>query len=242
MVAAAPSIRPLYDTRAVEATLADLAEKMELMYERVGVKDALQALGIGEDGVGDILRHGGAWDEPKPTAAPQISAQRFEGGARASQEDVARFPLELQPYLSLQHHDGSASHLPWMQELPDPSSGSMWGLPVEIDAKTAAELRVVNGDMVRLESAYGSIEAPAYIHPGALPGVVNMGVGDGHTHYGRSVAGRGANPVSILAPAFEESTGALIMGGTRVRLVRIGGREGWIQFAAPDREERDDHR
>jgi molybdopterin-containing oxidoreductase family iron-sulfur binding subunit len=69
-----------------------------------------------------------------------------------------------------------------------------------------------------------------------------MAIGDGHTHYGRYASRRGANPLSILAPVWEKSTGALVLGGTRVRLMRVADRRGWIQFAAPDREERDQHR
>jgi hypothetical protein len=65
-----------------------------------------------------------------------------------------------------------------------------------------------------------------------------MAIGDGHTHYGRFASGRGANPISILAPEWEAATGALILGGTRVRVSRTGGRQSWIQFSAQDRQER----
>jgi hypothetical protein len=40
-----------------------------------------------------------------------------------------------------------------------------------------------------------------------FPGVVSMAIGEGHTHYGRYASGRGANPLSILAPVWEKSTG-----------------------------------
>jgi len=125
-----------------------------------------------------------------------------------------------------------------LQELPDPASSAIWGLPVEIDPGTGMKLRVSNGDMVRVESRLGWFEAPAYVHPGAIPGVASMAIGDGHSHYGRYASGRGANPIAILAPVWEKSTGALVLGGTRVRLSRVGARRDWIQFAAPDREER----
>ena len=65
---------------------------------------------------------------------------------------------------------------------------------------------------------------------GGSPGTVSMAVGDGHTYYGRYASGRGANPISILGPQG---------GATRVRLARVSGRREWIQFAAPDREERE---
>jgi molybdopterin-containing oxidoreductase family iron-sulfur binding subunit len=125
-----------------------------------------------------------------------------------------------------------------MQELPDPASSAMWDLPVEIDPKSAAKLNIASGDRVRVTSIKGSIEAFAYVHPAALPGVLSMAIGEGHTHYGRYASGRGANPLSILAPVWEEATGVLVTGGTRVRLERIGEGTGeLIQFSPQDRDQ-----
>jgi anaerobic selenocysteine-containing dehydrogenase len=244
IVASSPFIRPLYDTRPVESTLTDLAAKMNVSYEAVGAREFVKPFASGGLTVDEILDQGGVWEMPLEGIArmPQVHAAKFEIAAAGIRDDAAQFPLELQPYTSLQHHDGSTSHLPWMQELPDPVSSSIWGLPVELDPKTAAGLRVSNGDIVRVESPHGTIDAPAYVHPGAIPGVVSMPIGDGHTHYGRYASGRGANPLSILAPVYESSTGALVLGGTRVKITRINGRKGWIQFSTPDREERDIHR
>jgi anaerobic selenocysteine-containing dehydrogenase len=125
-----------------------------------------------------------------------------------------------------------------MQELPDPVSSAMWGLPVEIDPGTAAKLKIATGDWVSVESPYGKIEAPAYVHPAAVPGVVSMAIGDGHSHYGRYASGRGANPLSILAPTWEKNTGMLAFGATRVRLAPIPRQSAkLIQFSMQDREE-----
>jgi len=243
MAVGSPFIRPLYDTRAVERTLAEIAEKMQVAYEGVSVREVVEPLAADEMTVDDILHQGGVWNDPAAAPAPpHIADAKFEIASLAMAGDAAQFPLELQPYASLQHHDGSGSNLPWMQELPDPISSSIWGLPVELDPKTAAGLRVVNGDIVRVESAHGSIDAPAYVNPAAIPGVVSMPIGDGHAHYTRYASGRGANPLSILAPVYEKSTGALVLGGTRVKVSRVGDRKGWIQFSTPDREERDIHR
>jgi molybdopterin-containing oxidoreductase family iron-sulfur binding subunit len=242
---AAPFVKPLYDTRPMEQTLADLAQKAGVpgaSPAAVSPEDIYQPR-LSEDLAStDVVRQGGLWLKTKPTPAVRVAALEVELGAAVFDGDAAQYPLLFQPYLSMQYHDGSGSHLPWMQELPDPASNAIWGLPVEIDAATAASLRVSNGDVVRVESQHGSIEAPAYIHPGAIPGVASMAIGDGHTHYGRYASRRGANPLSILAPVWEKSTGALVLGGTRVRLMRVADRRGWIQFAAPDREERDQHR
>ena len=244
IAAASPFIRPLYDTRAAEKTLADLAATMDLADKAVGVGDVMGPLAGGELTVDEMLRQGGAWSawsesEDKPPAV-HIADAKFEIAPAAGND--AKFPLEFQPYISLQYHDGSSANLPWMQELPDPVSSSIRGLPVELDPKTAANLRVASGDIVRVESAHGAIEAPAYVHPGAMPGVISMPIGDGHTHYGRYASGRGANPISILAPIYEKATGALVLGGTRVKLSRLSDRKSWIQFSASDREGRDVHR
>jgi len=205
-------VQPLYDTRAFEQTLADLARKLNR-------------------------------ENRSPTTPAQSPAHTLGLAAPAFEGDPAQYPHTFQPYLSLQFHDGRGSHLPWLQELPDPSSSAIWGLPVEIDPQTARQLRVSNGDILRVESRHGTFEAPAYVHPAAIPGVASMPIGDGHSHYGRYASGRGANPLSILAPIWEKSTGALVLGGTRVRLSRVAARRDWIQFAAPDREERGfDHR
>jgi anaerobic selenocysteine-containing dehydrogenase len=233
-----PFVEPLYDTRAVETTLADLAHKIGCEYSAVTPRDIVQPLLAEGMSYDDVARQGGIWLDAAPSAPPrpytvaiEVASARFEG-------DPGQYPFYFQPYPSLQFHDGRGANLPWLQELPDPASSSIWGLPVEIDPKSAAKLQVANGDMVRVESPHGWFEAPVYVHPGAIPGVASMAIGDGHSHYSRYASGRGANPLAILAPVWEKSTGALVTGATRVRLARAGGRRGWVQFAAPDREER----
>ena len=231
---ARPFVKPLYDTRAVEATLSEIARRMNLDYQAAGLKDLLP------DGVApeEAARQGGWWQEPAAGLPVHSGEAGVEFRPASFAGDPAQYPLTFQPYPSLQFHDGGGSNLPWMQELPDPASSSMWGLPVEIDPKTAASLGIATGDAVRVESLHGWLEAPAYVHPGAIPGVVSMAIGDGHTHYSRYASGRGANPISILETAWEPATGALVLGGTRVRLSRAAGRRTLVQFSAQDREER----
>jgi len=237
-----PFVRALHDTRPVEQVLSQLAERLKVEYKPGTARELAEPL-LGEGTFEDVARRGGLWTEVQPEkkkrSAPRPPEIKLEIAAAGFAGDAAQFPLHFQPYLSLQYHDGRASNLPWMQELPDPTSSAVWGLPVEIDPKTAAAMGIANGALVRVESPHGSIEAPAYVHPGAIPGVVSMGIGDGHAHYGRYANGRGANPLKILAAAWEESTGALILGGTRVRITRLGKSDKLIQYAHADREHRD---
>jgi anaerobic selenocysteine-containing dehydrogenase len=164
-----------------------------------------------------------------PFATLEVRSASFDGGE-------SEFPLHFQPYFSVQFHDGRSAHLPWMQEMPDPASSAMWGLPVEIDPQTAARLGIRNGDLVRVESRHGHLDAAAYVNPAAIPGVVSMATGQGHSHFGRYASRRGANPLQILAPVWEPGAGALATGATRVRLARVSGSGRLIQFSPQDRE------
>jgi anaerobic selenocysteine-containing dehydrogenase len=111
----------------------------------------------------------------------------------------------------------------------------MWGLPVEVDPGTASTLGVANGDIVRVVSPRGQFEVPVYVNPAALPGVVSMGIGQGHKHYTRYASGRGANPLAVATAAAEKGTGVFAFGATRVRLEKTGRRGGLIQFSSTDR-------
>ena len=242
MALAEPFVEPLYETQAVEKTLGDIAGKLNATYTAITPADLVKPLLKGDATYAETAREGGVWLAPdaKPTPAKPgkdvtLSAATFAG-------DAAQFPLFFQPYLSLQFHDGSSSHLPWMQELPDPASSAIWGLPVEIDGKTAQGLGIAEGDLVRIESPHGAIQAAAFVHPAAIPGVISMGIGGGHTHFGRYGSDRGANPLSILAPSTEKTTGAIATGATRVKLSRVSEEGRLIQFSTQKSENRGAHR
>lgn len=238
-VLATPFVQPLYDTRATELVLAELASKMNLEFEPATPRAVLEKLLPAEQPWDEVVRQGGFWGASNDAALPSSPSQpqiALEGATASFYGDASQFPFHFLPYYSLQFHDGRSAHLPWMQELPDPVSSAMWGLPAEIDPRTASSLEIKTGDRVRVESPFGELVAPAYVDPAAAPGVVSMAIGQGHRHFGRYASHRGANPLSILAPAWEKSTGVLAVGATRVRLTRLGTGNELIQFAAVDRE------
>lgn len=220
-VVATQFVHPLHNTRATEQVLADVAKRMNVTFEPATPKSALEKILPPEQDWESVVRDGGFW--AKTSTA---SAAKPRGGALDMTPAAfhGEFPLNFLPYLSVQFHDGRSSRLPWLQELPDPVSSAVWGLPVEIDPQTASRLGISTGDRVRVESPHGSLEAPAYVDPAAVPGVVSMAIG------------QSANPLSIVAPVWEPVTGALAFGATRVRVTRTGRNGGLIQFAAVDRE------
>ena len=65
---------------------------------------------------------------------------------------------------------------------------------------------------------------PVYVSPAAPPDVLGVPMGQGHRGLGRWAAGRGANPLDLVAPATDAATGALAWAATRARLIPLGER------------------
>ena len=104
------------------------------------------------------------------------------------------------------------------------------------DAKLAAEkYGVKTGDTLEVASQHGKLQAPALITPAIAPDVIAMPIGQGHENFTRYATGRGANPISILAPMTVEGTSSLAWAATRVKISRVG--EGKIVMFGASMEE-----
>ena len=147
----------------------------------------------------------------------EVDAPQFSGSSDTH-------PFFLHPYLSNALHDGRGANLPWMQELPDPLTSVVYGSWVELNPVTAKQLGVTDGDIVDVESPNGRISAPVCVYQAIRPDVVAMPIGQGHSEYGRYAQDRGVNPIQILAPEIEPSTGALAWSATRVKVTPTGRR------------------
>lgn len=242
---AQPVVTPLYDTRAVGDTFlaaakehggppaarlpwSDFKSMVEAQWKRFlkrqGNTQPFETAWI------ERLQQGGWWEETgKPVPAPKgavpnapkravpnkVEPPRFAG-------DEKDFPFYFYPYPSMNLGYGEGANRPWLQELPDAATTAVWGSWVEINPKTAERLGIRAGELVRVVSPFGALEAPAVLYPGNRPDLISIPIGQGHTAYGRYAKGRGVNPLSILAPAIDEPSGALAAAGTRVRIERTG--------------------
>ena len=244
---APPVMRPLHETRAMPDVLLDVGRRLQRALKPplqwptfdAMLADAFAALppSASGDAWSGAQQQGGWWGEvatpaasaARPTSVPP-AAPRFDG-------DAADYPFHFLPYPSPAFFDGSAAHLPWMQELPDPLASAMWSSWIEINPKTAERLKIAQGDLVEVRSRHGSVRAPALLSPGVAPAVIAMPVGQGHETFTRYASGRGANPVGILAPIAEPETGSLAWAATRVQISRAGDDTGQlILFAGEMRE------
>jgi anaerobic selenocysteine-containing dehydrogenase len=243
---APPAVHPLHNTRATPDVLLDVAQRLggpiaaalpwksyDAMLRSAYVtlrQHSGSATPQSEDDFWTkITTQGGWWSAPARTRAEVLSGTSAHASVKfaeaqfdgASQE----FPFYFAPFASQSFGDGSLAHLPWLQEMPDVITTAMWSSWVELNPKTAAQLRIAQGDLVEITSQHGSVRAPAFLSPGIAPDVVAMPIGQGHENFSRFASGRGANPLAILAPVTESQTGALAWAATRVKLARVGAVE-----------------
>jgi len=227
---AGPVMQPLHNTRSTPDVLIEVGRKLSKPIDLPWQKFE------------DMVKDGSATTLTRRSAAPSPGG-RGRGATPAKYADPvfdgdpSEFGFHFLPYASTAFLDGSLAHLPILQELPDPMSSAMWSSWVEINMQTAEKLGIHQGDLVEITSTQGSIRAPAFPSPGIAPDVVAMPVGQGHENYTRYATGRGENPISILAPVQEETTGSLAWAATRVRIAKVADADGrLVMFGGSLRE------
>ena len=201
-----PAMAPVFDTRQTGDVLLDLARRLTLPARHATYKDYVQARWMDlQRSVGDrtpfeafwraALQRGGVWSAARPVAVTLAA-----GATRVADPSwaVTEGQLTLIAYPSASLYDGRFAHVPWLQELPDPATKLTWGSWVEMHPDRAARLGILEGDVVRVTSAQGSVEVPAYLYPGLRDDVVAMALGQGHTNYTRYATGVGVNAWSLL--------------------------------------------
>ena len=141
--------------------------------------------------------------------------------------------LALIAYPSLRMYDGRSALSSWMHELPDTMTQAVWDAWVEIPVSVAERLGVSHGDVVRVRSAHGAIDLPAY--PSATIDAKSVAIPIGHRYapyffvkgLTRPYVDRpptGMNPVALLPAAADQASGGLPYLSVRVTLEKTGTR------------------
>ena len=248
-----PVVSPLYNTRATGDIILGLAGKLGLNQALpwTSMEDCLK------DGWRQIFTRGsaetenfdafwrdvlvsGVWGENRRRTDAIVIDKRVIDDIGVAEPEFSgerdEYPFILHPYLSTAMYDGRGANLPWMQELPDPMSSIVYGSWVEINPTSAGEMGLEDGDLVRITSEHGSIEAPVLIFPAIMPDVVAMPIGQGHDALGRYARNRGANPIQILAPITASASGSLAASATRVSVSATGRRAAPVKTGGVSRQ------
>jgi molybdopterin-containing oxidoreductase family iron-sulfur binding subunit len=118
---------------------------------------------------------------------------------------------------------GPRANKPWLQELPDPVSKVLWQSWVEVHPATAKKRGVVAGDHLTVQTAAGSITAPAFVYLGIRQDTVAVALGQGHSAYGRYAQNIGVNALDALGATWN-GAGALALTQARAKVSRSGER------------------
>lgn len=252
-----PVVTPVFDSRASADILLTVARGIPAAAkvlpwpdEVAFLKETIAQLGQGAAGgldTTDVLwasfqQHGGWWPAsfaserpsfPSPESLPS-SVQQFVGQSDPaplqSEGSGGEYPYFLHLYGSDLLSDGRGANQPWLQGSPDPMTTVSWQTWVEINPATAEELGIEDGDIVRVVSPHGELEAPAYRYPAIRPDTVAIPAGQGHTDLGRYARDRGSNPVQLVGIQTDRTGSSLTWAGIRVKIAPTGQRQALARF------------
>ncbi len=200
-----PSIRPLFETRALVDTLLEAARNIGAEVPA----DSFRVLVEKEWGGGVALRsalgRGGSFGEfPAGPTAPLEAARPVEVKAPVLEGDGE---YTLLAYPSPAFYDGRSANLSWLQELGDPVTKITWQSWAEVSTATAERLGGLDyGDLLSVTTDVGSLEVPVVPRGGVRDDVIAIAVGQGHS-VGRFAGGQGVNVLSLLPRGTDESGG-----------------------------------
>jgi molybdopterin-containing oxidoreductase family iron-sulfur binding subunit len=229
-----PTIRPIFDTRALGDVLLELAGRLGKTEDLpVGTFYDVLAAAWGREEIGPALAAGGRGE---PAAAQQVtfSAEALASLAlEAAPLGGAPDDLALVVYPSLHFYDGRGQRIPMLNEIPDPVLKTSWGSFAELHPETADRLGVRLGDVVQVKTEAGSVELVAYPHAGVRRGVIAVQAGQGHMPVepdapdpDRRARRRtiGANAFALIPGRLDSTSGALAWYSTRAAVVPTGKR------------------
>jgi len=164
---------------------------------------------------------------------------KFASATFDAKDVVSDRSLILMPFPAVKSFDGRAANRPWMMEVPDPMSQTVWDAWAEIHPKTAHRLGLAKGDLVTLRNFYGEVNVPIYLTDHVHHDVVAVPMGYGHTAGGRYAQQiQGANVLTLLPPVKSGSaagaSGAVPLLSTRVTVLRGPGRAELVNVMGSD--------
>ncbi|WP_242927058.1 TAT-variant-translocated molybdopterin oxidoreductase [Pontibacter vulgaris] len=199
---AQPVISPIFMTRQMQDSLLKWSNNKTPFYEYL--RNNWRGIASGdfnkfwEKSVHDGVVNGSLF--PATTA----TANTLTAAAAASRANkTAGTGIEAVVYETVAIGTGAEANNPWLQEMADPISKATWSNYVAMPRKMADEMKVVQGDVLKVKLANGkSIELPALIQPGQAQGTISIAMGYGRNLETMPVAkGLGANAFPIATVA-----------------------------------------
>jgi molybdopterin-containing oxidoreductase family iron-sulfur binding subunit len=176
-----------------------------------------------EKGWVQLLQTGGGFDP-----APKSGASRLKltpdgiTHILAKPAEASESGLTFTAIPSIRFFDGRGANKPWLCEIPDPLSRVAWQSPVSMHPDTAKSQNIAPGDIIQIESQWGSLEAPVYVNEFVKPGLLVMSIGQGHQAYGRYAENKGANPFALLPPDADQDSNGPVFSADQIKIRGTG--------------------
>jgi len=152
------------------------------------------------------------------TASPKVDVSLRSDVGREALPEPPEHPLTVLFRPDPNLWDGRFANNPWLQELPRPLTKLTWDNPLLIAPERAQQLKLRNGDMVRLSIGEASLTAPAWIMPGQAEDCVVALLGFGRQHTGDIANGRGFDVYPLSgrpgAPSLQKAAGHMDLACT----------------------------
>ena len=138
-----------------------------------------------------------------------------------SRADEKEYPLLLLPIELINLASGWIGNPPFLNKTLFDHQLRKDDLFVEVNPKTASTHGLQEGSKAVLKSRTGELTVRVHVFHGAMPGVVFIPLGLGHTAYDRYLKGKGVNPYEIIDPTEDPLSGQSVWWNTRVTMVKI---------------------
>jgi predicted molibdopterin-dependent oxidoreductase YjgC len=135
-----------------------------MSYERLERMGGLQWPCPDESHPGSLFLHGRLWDEPRGGPLAPFSPVEYEPPVEMPDHD---YPFQLTTGRRLDSYNTGVQTAGYTSPLRRREA-------LDLSPEDAATLGLSEGDMVRVTSRRGSIEAPVHVEPGVRPGLVFM--------------------------------------------------------------------
>ena len=198
-----PTIRPIFDTRQAQASImkwagieGDYHSYIQKFWEENLYGKQTEFLSF-NDFWNHTLQRGVFEPGSGTKESPVYDFTFFDRAGNKLGKAEQSTGIEAILYETIAIGCGNFANNPWLQELPDPISKTVWDNYVAISPNFAEELGLEQDDVVKVN---GTLELPVFIQPGQPAGTVSIALGYGRTKAGKVADGIGknANPLSQL--------------------------------------------
>jgi anaerobic selenocysteine-containing dehydrogenase len=131
------------------------------------------------------------------------------------------YPLRMMPYELINLSSGWVPNPPYLKKTLFDDQLRKDESFAEIYPETAEEYGLTQGDRMIIESPLGELRVRANLFEGAMPGVIFLPMGFGHTAYDAYQRGQGVNPNRIIESGEDPLSGQAVWWETRVRIKKV---------------------